>query len=85
MIPKVYRELWKEGIESMYYLKLCGSGGGFILGFTENFEVAQDKLSDYQHVILTSKSIQQQPQKSIFIKLLALLSIVRWYNISNHS
>ena len=50
MIPKVYRQLWKEGIESnAYYLKLCGSGGGgFILGFTENFEVAQDKLSDYQ-------------------------------------
>ena len=50
MIPKVYRQLWKEGIESnAYYLKLCGSGGGgFILGFTENLEVAQDKLSDYQ-------------------------------------
>ena len=50
MIPKIYRQLWKEGIESnAYYLKLCGSGGGgFILGFTENFEVAQDKLSDYQ-------------------------------------
>ena len=50
MIPKVYRQLWKEGIESnAYYLKLCGSGGGgFILGFTENFEVAKDKLSDYQ-------------------------------------
>ena len=50
MIPKVYRQLWNEGIESnAYYLKLCGSGGGgFILGFTENFEVAKDKLSDYQ-------------------------------------
>ena len=50
MIPKVYRQLWSEGIESnAYYLKLCGSGGGgFILGFTENFEVAKDKLSDYQ-------------------------------------
>ena len=31
---------------------------------------------------IDSKSIQQQPsKKSIFIKLLALLSIVRWYNI----
>ena len=31
--------IMKEGIESnAYYLKLCGSGGGgFILGFTENF------------------------------------------------
>ena len=50
MIPKLYRKLWKDGIESnAYYLKLCGSGGGgYILGFTENFEVAQEKLSDYQ-------------------------------------
>ena len=50
MIPKLYRKLWKDGIESnAYYLKLCGSGGGgYILGFTENFEVAQEKLSNYQ-------------------------------------
>ena len=50
MIPKLYRKLWKDGIESnAYYLKLCGSGGGgYILGFTENLEVAQEKLSDYQ-------------------------------------
>ena len=50
MIPKVYRSLWKEGIESnAYYLKLCGSGGGgYILGFTEDFEKAQNKLSDYK-------------------------------------
>ena len=32
---------------------------------------------------IDSKSIQQEPsKKSIFIKILALLSIVRWYNIS---
>tara|TARA_Y100000385_G_C13073296_1_gene630117 strand:+ start:686 stop:1636 length:951 start_codon:yes stop_codon:yes gene_type:complete len=50
MIPKLYRKLWKEGIESnSYYLKLCGSGGGgYILGFTEDFEKAQSKLSSYQ-------------------------------------
>lgn len=50
MIPTLYRKLWKDGIESnAYYLKLCGSGGGgYILGFTENLEVAQEKLSDYQ-------------------------------------
>lgn len=50
MIPKLYRQLWKDGIESnAYYLKLCGSGGGgFILGFTEDIDAAQNKLSDYQ-------------------------------------
>ena len=50
MIPKLYRQLWKDGIESnAYYLKLCGSGGGgFILGFAEDFDTAQKKLSDYQ-------------------------------------
>ena len=50
MIPKLYRKLWKEGIDSnAYYLKLCGSGGGgFILGFTENLDIAKKKLSDYQ-------------------------------------
>ena len=50
MIPKVYRKLWKEGIDSnAYYLKLCGSGGGgYILGFTEDIELAKNKLSTYQ-------------------------------------
>lgn len=49
MIPKVFHKLWKEGIESnAYYLKLCGSGGGgFILGFTADFEVAKAKLGQY--------------------------------------
>ncbi|MFT4661458.1 MAG: mevalonate kinase [Patiriisocius sp.] len=50
MIPKVFQKLWKEGLDSnLYYLKLCGSGGGgFILGFTEDFEKAQDHLKDYE-------------------------------------
>jgi len=50
MIPKQFHELWKKGIETNeYYLKLCGSGGGgYILGFTENFDVAQQSLSDYK-------------------------------------
>jgi len=50
MIPTVFHTLWKEGIDSnAYYLKLCGSGGGgFILGFTEDFDKAQEKLSDYE-------------------------------------
>lgn len=50
MIPAKFHELWKQGIESNdYYLKLCGSGGGgYFLGFTEDFEKAQEALKDYK-------------------------------------
>ena len=49
MIPKQFHSIWKAGIESnAYYLKLCGSGGGgYILGFTEDFQAAQKALIDY--------------------------------------
>jgi mevalonate kinase len=48
MIPDNYKQLWKEGIDTnSYYLKLCGSGGGgFILGFTHDYELAAEKLKD---------------------------------------
>ncbi len=50
MIPEQFHQLWKQGIETNdYYLKLCGSGGGgYILGFTENYEKAQESLKDYK-------------------------------------
>jgi mevalonate kinase len=50
MIPKQFHELWKKGIETNeYYLKLCGSGGGgYILGFTEDFNLAKQSLSGYK-------------------------------------
>lgn len=50
MIPKPFHELWKRGIETNdYYLKLCGSGGGgYILGFTENIDKAQQALKDHK-------------------------------------
>jgi len=50
MIPSQFHELWKKGLETNdYYLKLCGSGGGgYILGFTEDFEKAQKALDDYK-------------------------------------
>jgi len=50
MIPKQFHTLWKKGIETNdYYLKLCGSGGGgYILGFTQDFDKAQDSLKDYK-------------------------------------
>ena len=50
MIPSQFHELWKKGLETNdYYLKLCGSGGGgYILGFTEDFEKAQKALDGHK-------------------------------------
>ncbi|NKI26102.1 mevalonate kinase [Arenibacter sp. 6A1] len=50
MIPVEFHKLWKQGIDSNeYYLKLCGSGGGgYILGFTEDFKKAQKALKGYK-------------------------------------
>jgi mevalonate kinase len=49
MIPKPFHKLWQHGIETNdYYLKLCGSGGGgYILGFTKDYEKAKSVLKDY--------------------------------------
>lgn len=49
MIPEEFHTLWKKGLETNdYYLKLCGSGGGgYILGFTPDFEKAQQALKGY--------------------------------------
>jgi mevalonate kinase len=49
MIPIQVKELWEKGIETNdYYLKLCGSGGGgFVLGFTKDYDKAQEILQDY--------------------------------------
>ena len=50
MIPSKFHDLWQKGIESNdYYLKLCGSGGGgYILGFTQDFEKAKEALSGHK-------------------------------------
>lgn len=50
MIPHKIIEAWENGIKTNdYYLKLCGSGGGgYVLGFTEDFEKTQQILSDFQ-------------------------------------
>lgn len=50
MIPKAFHTLWQQGIETnSYYLKLCGSGGGgYILGFTEDYESAKQILKNYK-------------------------------------
>ena len=49
MIPDEFYNLWKKGIDSgSYFLKLCGSGGGgYILGFTPDIEMAKNNLKDY--------------------------------------
>ena len=50
MIPKEFHNVWQRGIENnSYFLKLCGSGGGgYILGFTENFKEAKEQLKDHK-------------------------------------
>jgi mevalonate kinase len=50
MIPQQFHDLWKKGIETNeYYLKLCGSGGGgYMLGFTEDIDIARQSLKDYK-------------------------------------
>jgi len=50
MIPETFHKLWQQGIDSnAYYLKLCGSGGGgYILGFTKDYEKAKKILQDYK-------------------------------------
>jgi mevalonate kinase len=50
MIPSSFHSLWKKGLDTEdYYMKLCGSGGGgYILGFTENFEKAEKALKGHK-------------------------------------
>ena len=50
MIPSAFHKVWEQGIQTNdYYLKLCGSGGGgYILGFTEDYEKAKESLKDYK-------------------------------------
>lgn len=54
MIPSSLWEIWEKGIlTNDYYLKLCGSGGGgFILGFTYDYELVKKKLKNYNPQIL---------------------------------
>jgi len=49
MIPLKFHKLWQQGIDTNdYYLKLCGSGGGgYFLGFAQDFEKAKKALKGY--------------------------------------
>lgn len=50
MIPETFHYLWQKGIDTnAYYLKLCGSGGGgYIMGFTKDFEKTKQLLKNYR-------------------------------------
>lgn len=50
MIPENFHQVWQNGIDTgVYYLKLCGSGGGgYLLGFTRDLEQTQAMLDDYE-------------------------------------
>ena len=50
MIPQKFHQLWQSGLDSGdYYLKLCGSGGGgYFLGFTEDYNKTKDILKNYK-------------------------------------
>mgnify|MGYP001410888821 CR=1 FL=1 len=59
MIPETVTGAWKAGLDHRTYsLKLCGSGGGgFILGFTSDFEASQRSLKKQgQKVIAVYKN-----------------------------
>lgn len=54
MIPAQFHDLWKKGIDTnAYYLKLCGSGGGgYILGFTRDYEKALPMLDGHHPEVI---------------------------------
>lgn len=54
MIPESIYKIWKKGIDSnAYYLKLCGSGGGgYILGFTRDYEKAEKMLHGFNKEVI---------------------------------
>jgi mevalonate kinase len=56
MIPKLYRDLWIEGINTDdYFLKLCGAGGGgFLMGITRDFQKVKTILAAHEIRLLLS-------------------------------
>lgn len=54
MIPDNTYNAWKKGLETnAYYLKLCGSGGGgYLLGFTEDYEKASKMLDGFHTEVI---------------------------------
>ena len=56
MIPKLYREVWSEGLATNNYsLKLCGAGGGgFLMGITDDFQKVKRVLAAHELRLLLS-------------------------------
>lgn len=54
MIPNRLLKVWEKGIETNdFYLKLCGSGGGgYVLGFTRDYEKAKPYFKDFSPEII---------------------------------
>jgi len=54
MIPESIFKAWEKGLNTnVYYLKLCGSGGGgYILGFTRDYEKTKKMLKNFQKEII---------------------------------
>lgn len=54
MIPESIFNIWKKGLDTnSYYLKLCGSGGGgYILGFTQDYEQAEKMLEGFKKEVI---------------------------------
>lgn len=50
MIPQKFHQIWQRGLDTGdYYLKLCGSGGGgYFLGFTEDYDHTLKLLKEYK-------------------------------------
>ena len=50
LIPTPFEKLAKQGLENGdYFLKICGAGGGgFMLGFTENWDKTNELLKDFK-------------------------------------
>lgn len=56
MIPKLYRDLWSEGLSSNNYsFKLCGAGGGgFLMGITDDFQKVKQVLAGHELRLILS-------------------------------
>jgi mevalonate kinase len=54
MIPCNFTKSWIWGLESgCFNLKLCGSGGGgFLLGFTNNYLETKNYFKDLNHEVI---------------------------------
>lgn len=54
MIPDSVFNAWKKGLDTnTYYLKLCGSGGGgYILGFTKDYQKAEKMLKGFHKEVI---------------------------------